>query len=422
MGEHVHKRWSTDEVKVLLKHYTEGRVPLGYVGEILGLKRSRCFALVRAFREDPDGFSVDYHRSSPARKTAPEIDAALLKELAEEKKLIEDPHVPVTHYNYSYLKDRLLEEYGYRVSLPTIISRAKTHGYYQEQRRRRRLVHDRQVLTHAAGQLLQHDSSHHHFSPLVKKTWYLITTVDDYSRLLVYAVLVEKETSWAHIKALEAVLTRWGCPYCYYVDSHSIFRFVQGRDSRWRQHRLGTDEVRTQWQRVCDECRIKVHFAGSPQAKGKIERPYRWLQDRLVRACARQKVTTIDAAQDLVDQEVRRYNEQQVHRSTGDIPLVRFQRALQEQRSLFREFTVPAPYTSLQDIFCLRLTRTVDAYHRISVDRLTFKVHTAPLRRQVELRISPAETPRMVQVRIWYQDTLTDVYQVNVADLRTVHF
>jgi hypothetical protein len=35
----------------------------------------------------------------------------------------------------------------------------------------------------------------------------------------------------------------YGFPYSYYVDCHSIFRFVQGRDSNWRTHHVLTDEV-----------------------------------------------------------------------------------------------------------------------------------------------------------------------------------
>src|SRR5665648_399071 len=98
-----------------------------------------------------------------------------------------------------------------------------------------------------------------------------------------YAVLVERETTWEHILVLEAVLLKYGFPLAYYVDSHSIFRFVQGRDSFWRNHYKLTDEADPQWKQVLDDCRVKITYALSPQAKGKIERPYRWIQDRLVR-------------------------------------------------------------------------------------------------------------------------------------------
>jgi hypothetical protein len=50
-------------------------------------------------------------------------------------------------------------------------------------------------------------------------------------------------TSWAHIIALQSVFLHFGIPARYYVDSHSIFRFVRGRDSIWQEHRKTTDTV-----------------------------------------------------------------------------------------------------------------------------------------------------------------------------------
>jgi len=54
--------------------------------------------------------------------------------------------------------------------------------------------------------LIQHDFSYHQYAPYAAGKWYLITSLDDYSRLILYAVLVERETTWEHILAFEAVL------------------------------------------------------------------------------------------------------------------------------------------------------------------------------------------------------------------------
>ena len=246
--------------------------------------------------------------------------------------------------------------------------------------------------------------------------------MDDYSRLLLYAKLVEKETSWQHILALQEVFLTWGIPFSYCVDSHSIFRFVQGRDSIWRRHYLLTDEVDTQWKKVIDECKVKPIYALSPQARGKIERPYRWQQDRIVRTCAREGIKTIEEAEKVLESEVTRYNYHQVHSTTGEIPILRFERAIEEKKSLFREFTIPSPYKSVKDIFSLRVKRKVDPYHKVSLHNLKFRVHKAPLREEVELRIVPDEETGIAEVRIWYKDTLTDVYQAKNSDLNIVRF
>jgi hypothetical protein len=94
------------------------------------------------------------------------------------------------------------------------------------------------VVTTAIGALIQHDASHHRWSPYAKERWVLITSLDDFSRKFLYADLFEQETTWAHIKASQALMGIYGIPLRYYVDSLRVLRFVQGRDSFWRKHVL----------------------------------------------------------------------------------------------------------------------------------------------------------------------------------------
>jgi hypothetical protein len=421
MAKQLHKRFSDEQVKMLLEKYANEKVELRYILETLRIRRRRFFQLLREYRKDPDNFSIQYKRRRATKTISEDVEENIISELEKEKRLIEDKSIPITFYNYSYIKDQIYQAYGQKVSLPTIISRARKQGFYRPRKKKNR-SHDREVLTNYVGELIQHDSSHHKFSPYADKKWYLITSLDDYSRLFLFAKLIEKETSWQHILALQDVFLVWGFPFSYYVDSHSIFRFVQGRDSLWRKHYLVTDEADTQWKMVIDECRVKPIYALSPQARGKIERPYRWLQDRIVRTCAREGIEAIQQGREVLENEIERYNYRQVHSTTGEVPIIRFERAMREKKSLFREFTIPSPYTSVKDIFCLKVKRTVDAYHKISLDKLTFKVHKAPLRKEVQLRITLAENTGLAEIRIWYKDILTDVYQVKNSDLNSVHF
>ena len=128
-------------------------------------------------------------------------------------------------------------------------------------------------------------------------------------------------------QALETVWLRYGFPYSYSVDNHSIFRFVQTRDSFWRKHQRLTDEINPQWKQVLDKCRVKITYALSPQAKGKIERPFQWLQDRIVRFYYRENTTTIEEGQQILNNEMNRYNYHQVHSATGEIPALRMAKA-----------------------------------------------------------------------------------------------
>ena len=415
----LHKRFSSDELKKLFDRYLQNEVERKYIQEILGIKKRRFFMLLKQYKENPTDFTIQYQRTTPPRIISPEIEQNILKELAIEKKIIRNKEVPLTSYNYSYIQDRLKGQYHQKVSLPTIIDRAKKHGFCL--RKPKRTLHDREVLTHYAGELIQHDSSHHLWAPAAHEKWYLITSLDDYSRFMLYAVLIQKETTWAHILALQTVILRFGLPYAYYVDSHSIFRFVRGRDSLWYQHHLLTDETTPQWKQVLQDCNVEVIHSLSPQARGKIERPYGWLQDHLIRTCVREDVTQIQQAQRILNQELLRYNHHQVHSTTQEIPYLRFQRALKEKQSLFREFKIRPPFQSVKDIFCLRMKRTVDPYRRISINNLPLKVNHATPKKEVNLRIYPLNKD-ISEIRFWCEDKLIDVQKIKNSELKGVHF
>jgi len=420
MSKQLHKNFTDDQVKSLLKSYLDKKIKLDYILQMLRIKRRRFFELLAKYRKDPDSFSIQYERKTINRKINPDIEKNILKELEIEKDLIKNKDIPIKWYNYSYIKDLLEQKYGQKVSLPTIIDRAKRNNFYFL--RPKRKAHDREVITNYPGELIQHDSSHHQFAPYAASKWYLITSIDDYSRLILYAVLVERETTWEHILALEDVLLKYGFPLAYYVDSHSIFRFVQGRDSIWRNHYQLTDELNPQWKQVLEDCRVKVTYALSPQAKGKIERPYRWIQDRLVRTCYRENIRDIKKAQLILNYLIRKYNYYLVHSTTGEIPYIRFQRAIREKRTLFREFTIRPPFKSTKDIFCLRVERMVNSYRKISINNLELKVPNAPLHERIQLRIVPDRESGLSKVRFLHRDIFLVSQRVKNSELNLVQF
>ncbi len=416
MGQ-VHKRFSVEQVKVLLESYLQRTIDRAEVEEILQINKTRFFALLKEYRQDPEKFSIAYERQTPARLSA-EVEAAINAELLREKALVEDPDLPITSYNYTALRDRL-EKKGMGVSVNTIIQRAKALDCHQP--RPRKKGHDREVITTAIGALVQHDASTHRWSPFAAEKWTLITSIDDYSRKLLYADFVERETSWAHIQAAQHLMNAYGLPLRYYVDNLRIFRFVQKRDSVWRQHVLQTDDIDPQWRTCLRLLGVDVTYALSPQAKGKIERPYRWLQDRIVRTCALENLTDLEEVRGVLRDEVDRYNNHQVHSTTGEIPSIRFDKAWKSGTSLFRPFVLPKPYTSSKDIFCLREMRTLNGYGRISLFNHEIGVPHVPVREDVELHLIPDVAKQALEVRIWFEHQMVHSLSFPMVD-PTVHF
>jgi transposase len=398
----LHRRFTDDQIKVLLHGYCQGLLARSEIQGMLGLGKTRFFTLLKQYRQDPEAFSVAYERHAPGRLSAT-VEAAIERELLREKAIVEDKRLPISGYNYSALRDRLKKE-GIKVSVTTIIDRAKRLGCYKP--RKKRKAHDREVVTASIGALIQHDSSLHLWSPYAQEKWVLITSIDDYSRMLLFADFAPKDTTWDHIQAVQALTQAYGIPLRYYVDSLRVFRFVQGRDSVWRTHVLQTDDVDTQWRQMMRVLGVDVTYALSPQAKGKVERPYQWLQDRIVRTCALENISAKEEIRSVLKEEVDRYNNHQVHSTTKEIPSIRFRKAKTNGNSLFRPFSLPKPYTSPKDVFCLRETRVINGYRQISLFNHTIKVPHVELHEEVKIHLVPDIAKQIMDIRIWWQEKM----------------
>ena len=222
--------------------------------------------------------------------------------------------------------------------------------------------------------------------------------------------------------AAKSLVTAFGCPLKYYVDRHSIFKYIEKRDTIWTRSDLKEEDAVVQWKEVLKDLGIEVIYALSPAAKGKVERPYRWLQDHLVRTCVREGITKIAQAREVLCWELNQYRFKRVHSTTEEIPALRFEKAVEEKRTLFKPWLVKPPFQSPEDIFCYRYRRKVDSYRRISFNNLSFNIHGGPLHEEGELRISCNLKTKMALIRFWYRGRLVGQQEVTTEDLRQVQF
>lgn len=416
----IHKRFTDDQIKCLLQSYENGNITRENLQTVLDIGKTRFFALLRAYRQEPETFSIDYKRMSKSR-LSPTVEEKIGQFLEEEKDLIDHADIPVSTYNYAAINERL-KEIGITISTTTLINRAKALGHYMPQKKKKQ-VHDREVLTSAIGDLIQHDASLHKWAPYAAEKWSLITSLDDHSRMILFADFYEKETSWVHIQAAQALMQTYGIPHRYYVDNLRVFRFVQHRDSVWRKMTLGSDDVLTQWGRVMEQMHTKVEYAMSPQAKGKIERPYRWLQDRIVRTCAREKIDNLSEARDVLAHEVFQYNYRRIHSTTHEIPALRFENASKEGRTLFKPFAVPKPFVSPKDIFCIQHNRVADGYRKVSFASRIFEIPGVDPRDDIAIHCVPDIEKSLVELRFWREDKmLLSTFLPLISNHKGVHF
>jgi len=102
MAKQLHKRFTVEQVKALFQKYLYEGIELVYILETLKIKKRRFFQLLKEYVRDPNNFSLEYKRKSATRRISADVERSIIKELKEEKKLIEDKDILVTSYNYSY--------------------------------------------------------------------------------------------------------------------------------------------------------------------------------------------------------------------------------------------------------------------------------------------------------------------------------
>ena len=88
---------------------------------------------------------------------------------------------------------------------------------------------------------------------------------------------------------------------------------------------------------------------------------------------------------------------------------------------MFRPLSFPEPYASFKDIFCLRLTRTVNGYRRISLFKEQIEVPNVLPYDEVQVHLIPHTDNHTVEIRIWCNDRLAHSVSYPLQKLH-VHF
>ncbi len=170
--------------------------------------------------------------------------------------------------------EKLAERDGLRVSRETLRRWMVDAGLWLS-RKQRRTFHQPRLRREAYGELVQIDGSEHRWFEDRGPPCSLLVFVDDATGRLMQLRFVRSESAFTYFEALELYLHRHGAPIAFYSDKHSVFR-VAKKDAKGGQGM-------TQFGRALCELNIEILCANSSQAKGRVERMNRTLQDRLVK-------------------------------------------------------------------------------------------------------------------------------------------
>ncbi|MGF3573717.1 MAG: hypothetical protein ACQXXG_09920 [Candidatus Bathyarchaeia archaeon] len=353
MGERIHRRLPVEFVKEVLASFNSHKVSEKEAMELLGVRRSRLHQLRRRWllSSQKRPFRLWQRAENAFHVFTKQVQQWLDQEL---RYIRQEAELFRGKFNFAFLSEEAQKQFGRPFSRNSLRLYALRNGYYHALPDEKGKLYTR-FETSGPGALFQHDSSYHLWLPRTKQKHYLLLTKDDHSRRVVGARIVPKETTFEHLQTVRETLSTYGIPLAYYLDNHSIFRFVlhQGVHARYK---LREDEGEIQFKRALSSLGIGMIYTGKrqAQAKGKVEKIFDYLQRRLPYLCEKHKVKEISEAQKILDDLVRYYNEQRTHEETNEIPTKRWQEAVKQGKSKLRPLD---PSIDLDRIFSIHLQR-----------------------------------------------------------------
>jgi Winged helix-turn helix len=242
-----------------------------------------------------------------------------------------------------------LAQHGLGVSRETLRKWMSAAGLWQTRRRRAKQVHVWRPRRSSFGELVMMDSSPFRWLEERGPACHLIALIDD-ATSRVWGRFVEHDSSEENLRTLGGWLERYGRPLALYTDKNGLF--VTSRPVQW-QEQLRDTPARTQFGRALGELDIEWIAAQTPQAKGRIERLFSTLQDRLVKEMRLAEISTLQQANRFLEITFWPFWDQRFA-----VPAAQNSDA---HRSLQRA-------QRLEQILSVRVARTVASDHTVSWD------------------------------------------------------
>lgn len=155
------------------------------------------------------------------------------------------------------------------------------------------------------GEMVQMDGSHHDWLEARGPELVLMGYKDDATGK-VYARFYEYEGTMPALDSLKRYIDKYGIPQSLYLDKHSTYKSPKRLGIE--EELMGRNQTLSQFGRACEELGIRVIYANSPQAKGRIERQFRTFQHRLIRELRLAGVKTLEGANSILGIYLPKYN------------------------------------------------------------------------------------------------------------------
>jgi transposase InsO family protein len=372
--KHLYNRLSWQTAWQIVGQVAIKQLPIPSGMRSLGVSRAHLYRLARRWLEWNQKTPSPEWLNKPRPPRPSRLPLEVQSFLREEITYLTEKSVHFRgHFNFTFLAQRCLRHFKRSFSRESIRRWAIREQLFKPD------THSTgKALTRfdvgAVGELFQHDSSHHLWVPAANRTDILILTIDDHSRKIVGARLVPHDTSWHHLCVVRNTIETYGRPTAYYTDNAQIFR--------------SDTDIHAQFARALYDLKIDPRLTGKahPQAKGKVEKRFDYLQRRIPLLCERYRIRNLTAANKILDDEVAFFNECHIHAETNERPDKRWERAVREGRCHLRPLP---PKVNLDIIFGLQWERKMKSDGSFSFEGQILRVPSGPRLTKVAIVLHP---------------------------------
>ena len=258
---------------------------------ILGLSERHIKRLYRAYREQGASGLISKHRGKGSNN---QLDPQ------KKQRVIDLLYSQYPDFGPTLAREKLVEVHGVSISTESVRQIMIGEGLWKPRKPKRAVVHQLRQRRACFGELVQIDGSPHDWFEERGPKCNLLVFVDDATGKLGELYFTPRESFFSYGEAARRYMARYGKPVAFYSDKHGIFRV------NVKNPLSGTGL--TQFGRAMKELDIEIICANTPQAKGRVERANKTLQDRLVKEMRLRGISSMEQANQFAPEFIADFN------------------------------------------------------------------------------------------------------------------
>lgn len=256
------------------------RIKQKHAGKQLGLSIRQVQRMVRRYKREGVSGLIHKSRGRTGNRLMPQEKQARIAQLIK---------TTYPDFGPTLACEKLLDRDGIKCSREKVRKIMIKEGLWIAKQKKEVVIHTYRERRSCVGELVQLDGSPHKWFEDRAAPCTLIAYIDDATSRIMNGAFMDYEGTFTLFETTEHYLRTYGKPISLYVDKHSTFKINRQATI---EEELKDLMPRSQFGRAVDQLRIELIFAHSPQAKGRVERLFETLQDRLVKEMRLEGIST----------------------------------------------------------------------------------------------------------------------------------